>query len=128
MQFPLKTLALSVLSVLALGGAAKAADISISIHAPGAGFRQVADWDGGGYYGGGRREVERYVEERRGGRGYGYGHGYDDDGYRSWPERRSWSRPVSVRPAWGHEECRVIIKRRVNPWGDVVVKRIKICD
>ena len=34
-----------------------------------------------------------------------------------------------ARPAFNSdEECRVISKKRVDPWGDVVIKRIRICD
>ena len=130
MRFPLKTLALSALTVLGLGTAAQATDISIQIR--GDGFRQVSDWDHPGprrrFQDDGFGHDRRFIEERRERRGYGYGHGYDDDGYRSFPERRSFTRVVGGRHGWGHEECRVIVKRRVNPWGDLVVKRIKICD
>ncbi len=121
----LKTLALAALSLVALGGAAGAADVSITIDAP-ASYRAVSHWrDAGGFEGGYGRH-ERFVEERR-------HHGYDDDGYRSWPERRHWNRVSEGRHGWGHGGwghggCRVIVKRRVNPWGDVIVKRIKTCD
>ncbi|MEZ0168058.1 hypothetical protein [Microvirga sp. TS319] len=42
-----------------------------------------------------------------------------------------WHRPgypVAVRPWWGGEDCRLIIKRRINPWGEVIERRIRICD
>jgi hypothetical protein len=39
-----------------------------------------------------------------------------------------YGRPVYGRPVFDHDECRVIIKKRVNAWGDVVIKRIKRCD
>jgi hypothetical protein len=126
MRFPLKTLALSALTVLGLGTAAQATDISISIRSDG--LRQVADWERAGprrgFHEDGYGHGRRFIDERRERRG----HGYDDDGFRSFPERRSFTRVVDRRHGWGHEECRVIVKRRVNPWGDLVVKRIKICD
>ncbi len=57
----------------------------------------------------------RYVEERV----------YD----RPMPGWRPWDRPVAARP-WQRpgEDCRVITKRRVNPWGESTVRRIEICD
>jgi hypothetical protein len=58
----------------------------------------------------------RYVEEER---------VYD----RPVPGWRPWSRPVAARP-WQApgEDCRVIIKRRENPWGEITVRRIRVCD
>jgi hypothetical protein len=54
---------------------------------------------------------------------------------RSHIERRRYAQPVYYgRPVYGRpvfddqEECRVIVKKRVNAWGDVVVKRIRRCD
>jgi hypothetical protein len=36
---------------------------------------------------------------------------------------------VGGRPHWhDDEDCRIIIKRRVNAWGDLVERRIKVCD
>lgn len=130
MRSPLKTLALSALAVLALGGAAQAADVTVTVR--GDSYVRVSDHRGfeGGY--------GRGFEERR----YGHGRGYDDDGFRSFPERR-WNRVVETRGGWDHGrgdhgrwghggfgrgDCRVIIRRRVNPWGDVVVKKTRICD
>jgi hypothetical protein len=57
----------------------------------------------------------RYVEERI------YG--------RPVPDWRYRSRPVAARPWRGPgEDCRVIIKQRENPWGEVTVRRIEVCD
>lgn len=57
----------------------------------------------------------RYVEERR-----FVGRPVPEWGYAG--------RPVAMRP-WRHgEECRLIVKRRINPWGEMVVRRIRICD
>ena len=40
------------------------------------------------------------------------------------------SRPVVVREIVEDdvEECRMIVKRRYNAYGDLVVKRIRVCD
>lgn len=45
------------------------------------------------------------------------------------PEWGYSGRPVATRP-WGRhgEDCRLIVKRRVNPWGEVVVRRVRICE
>jgi hypothetical protein len=43
--------------------------------------------------------------------------------------RRRWNRPVAFR-AWGRhdeEDCRLIIKRRVNPWGEVSIRNVEVC-
>ena len=40
----------------------------------------------------------------------------------------TYGRPVYGRPVFDdHDDCRVIIKKRVNAWGDVAIKRIKRC-
>jgi len=80
---------------------------------------------------------ERRVEERRVIRpAYGYGARFLGPPVSARPVGFGYS--GSARPAfWGHggyarpvygEGCRVIINKRVDPWGDVVVKRIRICD
>jgi len=57
----------------------------------------------------------RYVEERI------YG--------RPVPDWRYRSRPVAARPWRGPgEDCRLIVKQRENPWGEVTVRRIEVCD
>ena len=40
---------------------------------------------------------------------------------------RHWSRPVYGRPHWRDDDCRTIIRRRVNAWGEVVVTRTRVC-
>ena len=58
----------------------------------------------------------RYVEEER---------VYD----RPVPGWRPWGRPVAARSWQGPgSDCRAIIKRRENPWGEISVRRIRICD
>jgi hypothetical protein len=56
-----------------------------------------------------------------------YGRPVPDRGY--W-ERHSYSRPVVAIPAWGHRDhdCRILVKRNVNDWGQVVIKRTRVCD
>src|SRR5690349_15163318 len=90
---------------------------------------QAADYDVGS-------EQPQYQER------YGYEgrHGYRDEfrqgpfvdrsyHHRAYPEwRGAWGRPVA-RPWWRHaDDCRLIIKRRVNPWGEVTTRRIEVCD
>jgi hypothetical protein len=74
-------------------------------HEPG--FRSEAEWIGRG---------PRFVEER----------------HPRGPIPEWWrqpGRPVAMAPRWRHhEDCRLIIKRRVDPWGEIVVRRIRICD
>ncbi|HEV2557346.1 MAG TPA: hypothetical protein VGU45_01845 [Microvirga sp.] len=115
--------ALGVVAAVMLGGAAQASDLSITIRTGEAGaHRFVADHDDDGY---GREH--RWSERRRFDR--------DDDRFDRFERRgaRDWApaygRPVFARGGWDprHEDCRIIVKRRVNPWGDVVVKRTKIC-
>ena len=57
----------------------------------------------------------RYIEERV------YG--------RLGPDWRHGSGSVAARPWEGSgDPCRVIIKRRVNPWSESTVRRIEVCD
>lgn len=56
---------------------------------------------------------------------WGADHSYDQ------PYRNHWGRPIAERRWWRDrqgEDCRIIIKRRVTPWGDVRVRRVEICD
>jgi hypothetical protein len=45
------------------------------------------------------------------------------------PGWRPWGRPVAAR-LWQEpgSDCRVIIKRRENAWGEVTIRRIRVCD
>jgi hypothetical protein len=56
-----------------------------------------------------------------------YGRPIPQPGY--W-ERHSYSRPVVAVPAWGHsdQDCRIVVRRNVNDWGQVVIKRKRVCD
>ena len=119
------TLAVLGMAAVALGGAAQASEVQIVIRAGEAGWqRPVADY---GFENAGPR-----VEEHR----YGGRRSYHEDRLYERPvvERHRWShpvlaRPVFARPGWHDgEECRIIVKRRVNHWGELVVRRIKICE
>ena len=77
---------------------------------------------------------ERRVEERRVIRpAYGYGARFLGPPVYARPVGFGYARPAFwgqggyTRPAFG-EECRVLVKKRVDPWGDVVIKRISTCD
>ncbi len=78
----------------------------------------VADDDDDGRERGLERRHGRSWEGRDPGRYYG----------RPVPEFPHWTRPVRARPGWGfHDECRVIVKHRLNRWGDLVERRVRIC-
>ena len=80
---------------------------------------------------------ERRVEERRVIRpAYGYGARFLGPpvyarpvqvGYPGYARPAFWGQGGYARPVFG-EECRVLVKKRVDPWGGVVVKRISTCD
>ncbi len=60
-----------------------------------------------------------------GGYGYSGGGGYHGGGY----SRGYYGRPVASYPLWrGHDDCRLIVKRRFNRWGEMVMTRIRRCD
>ena len=43
-------------------------------------------------------------------------------------DRPSWHRPVYGGPRWSrYDDCRVVITRRVNRWGEMVVSRKHVC-
>ena len=80
---------------------------------------------------------ERRVEERRVIRpAYGYGARFLGPpvyarpvqvGYPGYARPAFWGQGGYARPVFG-EECRVLVKKRVDPWGGVVIKRISTCD
>lgn len=58
---------------------------------------------------------------------YGPPRVYERPYYRPVIERRLYrSRPVIVDD--DEEECRFIVRRRVNRYGELVVRRIRVCD
>jgi hypothetical protein len=125
MRFGWIAAGLGFAAALAVGGAAQAADVQVSVRVGEPSWpRPVADYDDG--------EDDRFVPEAHQYRAYP---GAGPDRFDERPfERPRWRPPVYARPVFGRpgweapEECRLIIKRRVNPWGEVVVRRIKICE
>lgn len=58
---------------------------------------------------------------------YGPPRYYEPPEYRPVIERRIYrNRPVIVDD--DEEECRVIVRRRVNRYGEVVIRRVRVCD
>ena len=125
MRIGLMGAGLGFAAAMALGSAAQAADVQVSVRVGEPGWhRPVADYDVG--------EEDRFAPEANEYRAYP---GAGPDRYeRPFAERHRWHPPVYARPVLGRpgweapEECRLIIKRRVNPWGELVVRRIKICE
>ncbi len=117
MNRSLKTILLGAGAALMLGGAAQAGEYG-RYDGGDDGYRHVRyeRVDAGGY------DERRYLR-RDPDRYYGRPVPDRDD----W-ERRRWHRPVVERPYWrGDEGCTVIIKKRINHWGERVVTRIKRC-
>ena len=97
----------AVLALGALGGAAEAQQIDIRITASNGAYTPI----GSGYD---YREPGRYYGRPVPERGYWGGYGY--------------GRPVAVQPHWGRRhDCRTIVKQKVTPWGQVVVKQKEVC-
>ena len=114
MSFGWTKVILAGATALMLGGAAHAADFDEAPYSDGYGYREQAS-DYGRVYDA-PAEPRHHWHERR-----FYG--------RPVAEYRPWARPVFARPAWSRGgECRVIIKERVNRWGERVVRKIEICD
>ena len=102
--------ALAAVAALMIGGAAQAGD---SYPYGGHGGYQQVQYHGGGGYGGGYGG---------GGHSYGGGSGYGG-GY--------YGRPSGGYGGWhggGYGGCRLIIRKHVNRWGEMVVTRIRRCD
>lgn len=110
-------IALGAVAALALAGSAQAADVDVSVRVGEVGsYHRSADFDRGDrddFRRPDRMERHDRVERRE--------HFREPD--------RFYGRPVFAGRGWGRhdEECRVIIKRRVNPWGDVIVRRTRVC-
>ena len=107
-RIPFKSLAAAAFGVLALGAAApaQAQNVSFSFGFGGHGVRPIYDHGYRHHY---RPSYSRF---------------YHDDFY-----TRSAYRPVVRRFVEDDvEECRVIVKRRYNRFGELVVSRTRICD
>ena len=118
--------AVASLAGLALGGAAQASELHLSIRMSDQGWtRPVADY--------GLHEEDRYGREGRRYRERRF-HVLEQEPSptrfygRPVVERHRWHAPVFAAPHWDdREEVRIIVRRRVDPWGDVVIRRKKIC-
>jgi hypothetical protein len=52
----------------------------------------------------------------------------EDDEDRYAGRERPWARPVYERRSFApYDDCRIIVRRKVNYWGDLVVRRVRIC-
>jgi hypothetical protein len=106
MALRLTKAALGAVAALMIGGAAQAGDYN-SYSGGYGGYRQTQYYGGGYGYGGGHY-----------GGGSGYGGGY-------------YGRPSGGHGGWhggGYRGCRLIIKKHINRWGEMVVTRIRRCD
>ncbi|MBL0407393.1 hypothetical protein JKG68_26090 [Microvirga aerilata] len=137
MSYGWRKVAFAVATALTLCSAAQASEISVTVRTSDYGVpHRVADYG------------EEQLERRQGRRSdYRYEHrdphrSYEGSepawregrphhgGYRSIPvvERHHWQRPIFAGPHRGYREtCKVIIKDRVNRWGEVVQFRREIC-
>ena len=117
----LTKLAIGTLAAVALAGPALAQDVSISIRTQDHAYQPVGFYDD--------CRDRRYI--RAPDRDDECGDRYYGRPVRERPhwDRHPWHRPVGGRPHWrDDEDCRIIVKRRVNAWGDLVERRIKVCD
>ncbi len=125
MTYLIRKAVLGAVAALALGSVAQAADFNITVRMGeyGSHHRFVDGDDGEDGFDDRLRRPGR-VEQRERFRDSDIRSRHDRD----WPP--AMGRPVFARPGWGRhfEECRVIVKRRMDRWGDVVVRRIRICD
>ncbi|WP_152568909.1 hypothetical protein [Microvirga sp. BSC39] len=131
-----KKVVLGTLAALALGGAAQASEVSITIRTNDRLPHRVADYDGDLFERRQYSRTEHGYEHRDPDRYYGrpvpewrerkHRHGE----YRSIPvvDRHEWHQPVYARPHWRHQGgCKIIINERVNRWGERVQVRKEIC-
>src|SRR3712207_4477082 len=111
MSFELRRIALAAVAALALGSAAQAADVNITISTNDHGtHRRVADYGEERFAGGPYRHTEHWYEHREPGRYYGRpvpdrreGRPFRG-GYTSVPGvgRHHWQRPVFAGPRWAY--------------------------
>jgi hypothetical protein len=114
MKSTIRTSMIGLLALSALGGAAQASEAGSTIRV--ADYRYIGE--------DGRFSREDQFERPR------YGDHWGSHRYwgRPVPEWRH-ARPVFGRPGWGRfDDCRVIVKRHIKPWGERVVRRVQVCD
>lgn len=137
MSFGLKAVVLGAVAALTLGGAAQASEVSVMIRTNNHGaLQRIADYSGELYERRQHTRSEHWSEHRDPDRYYGrpvpewkerrsHWNGYDGVPV---VERPHWQRPVFVGQDWAHRDsCRIIIKERVNRWGEQVQVRTKVC-
>lgn len=133
---PVRTTLAAGLALLALAGGAQAADYTyIGREAVGDRYDRYEAVVEREEYRPRRHHEERFEEhiERRGYRGHDEERverrGYrDHDEERYAQGRHGWDRPVYGRPVFApYDDCRVIVRRKVNAWGDLVVRRVRVC-
>ncbi|PVE24163.1 hypothetical protein DC522_11785 [Microvirga sp. KLBC 81] len=132
MSFGVKRVVLGVVAALTVGGATQASELSFTVPTNGYDLHQnIADYGNGSFERNDYSHREHWSEHRDPGRYYGRP-------VPEWKERRPhWGayygvpvaeRPVFAGPRWGyHEDCRIIIKERVNRWGETVQVRREVC-
>ena len=136
MDFGWRRIVLGAVTALALGSAAQASEVNITIRTNDRLPQRVADYHGDLFE---RRQyswTEHRYEYRDPDRYYGrpvpeWREGWPrHGGYRGMPvaERHEWHRPVFAGPRWRHQGgCKIIINERVNRWGERVQVRKEIC-
>ncbi len=137
MSFGLKAIVLGAVAALTLGSAAQASEVNVTIRTDSYGVPQrIADYSGDLFERRQQTRSEHWSEHRDPDRYYGRP-------VPDWKERRSqwgryhgvpvaevpyWQRPVFAGPGQGYgDRCRIIIKERVNRWGEMVQVRTKVC-
>jgi hypothetical protein len=113
MSFGWKTSVLAGIGALTLGTAAQAADLDLPNGESWYGQEQSTEYES---------VYEAPIQPR---------HHWQERHFYGRPvaEARPWERPAFARPAWSRADgCRVIVKERINPWGERVIRRIRICD
>jgi hypothetical protein len=114
----LRNAAMAAVAAMALGGAAQASEITISIRTADHGAaRQIVDYDD--------HADNRFERHRQ----------WDDESFhRGVPQRfdgppTHWRRAFFASTDWRDgDDCRVIVKRRLSRWGELVVRKLTLCD
>jgi hypothetical protein len=137
MSFGLKAVVLGAVAALTLGSAAQASEASVTIRTNDHGaLQRIADYSGELFERRQHTRSEHWSEHRDPGRYSGRSVPERKERRSHWNgysgvhvvERPHWQRPVFAGSGWGHRDrCRIIIKERVNRWGEQVQVRTKVC-
>lgn len=119
MDVGLRNAGLGALALLAVGGAARAGEVDVAVQA-GRHFYERSGF-------GDDCARRRYIRAPDPGecRVGSYG--------RPWRNRlhwrsHGWPYPAAAWPSGRDlDDCRIVVTRRANPWGDLIVKHTKIC-